>query len=99
MSQPVTELVARFSDRALGETHQGAHVRQGHLRPDAPPLQSGKALTWASRVRQCSGMLPEELTLDLAGTDEFLLATPSLRVRTCKRPGRSRLQQRIREAT
>jgi len=31
-----------------------------------------------ARLRQCSGMLPEELTLDLAGTDEFSLATPSL---------------------
>jgi hypothetical protein len=27
---------------------------------------------------KCSRMFPEEVTLDLAGTDEFSLATPSL---------------------
>jgi hypothetical protein len=29
-------------------------------------------------VRQCSGMSPEEVTVDLAGTDEFSLSGQSL---------------------
>jgi len=29
-------------------------------------------------LRQCSGMIPEEVTLDLAGADEFSLACRSL---------------------
>ena len=36
--------------RVLGEADQGARVRQGHLRPDAPPFQAGRALT-LHRVR------------------------------------------------
>ena len=34
----------RRDPRVLGEADQGARVRQGHLRPDAPPVQAGIAL-------------------------------------------------------
>jgi hypothetical protein len=38
--------------------------------------RSGEARRAA--MRQCSGMPPEEVTLDLTGTDEFSLACQSL---------------------
>jgi nitroimidazol reductase NimA-like FMN-containing flavoprotein (pyridoxamine 5'-phosphate oxidase superfamily) len=62
------EAKRRRDPRVLGEADQGPRVRQGHLRPDAPPVQAGIAL-----------------------------ALHRLRIR--KRRERSRLHQRIQEAT
>jgi hypothetical protein len=50
---------------------------ENNLFASSTDLQAGAAAAIRT-MRQCSGMFPEKLTLDLAGTDEFSLATPSL---------------------